>query len=55
MRMPLFQTAGSMLCLPEYLDGIAGVYQTPKCYYVEEFDKNFSPKEKLKPPGQLFE
>ena len=43
-----------------YLDGITGVYQTPKGYYVddaevEEFDKEFPPKEKLKLPGQLFE
>ena len=34
-------------------------YQTPKGYYVkdedvEEFDKEFPPKEKLKLPGQLF-
>lgn len=42
-----------------YLDGISGVYQTPAGYYVsdsdvEEFDKNFPPKEKLKLPGQIF-
>lgn len=42
-----------------YLDGISGVYQTPAGYYVsdsdvEEFDKNFLPKEKLKLPGQIF-
>ncbi len=42
-----------------YLDGITGVYQTPKGYYVddadvEEFDKEFPPKQKLKLPGQLF-
>ena len=46
--------------IPRYLDGITGVYQTPKGYYVEdadvdEFDKIFPPKEKLKLPGQLFE
>ena len=45
--------------IPGYLDGITGVYQTPKGYYVkdeeaEEFDKGFTPKEKLKLPGQLF-
>ena len=44
---------------PGYLDGITGVYQTPAGYYVddanvEEFDKEFPPKEKLKLPGQLF-
>ncbi len=42
-----------------YLDGIAGVYQTPQGYYVtdsdvEEFDKGFPPKDKLKLPGQIF-
>lgn len=43
-----------------YLDGVTGVYQTPQGYYVddadvEEFDKGFPPKEKLKLPGQIFE
>ena len=45
--------------IPGYLDGITGVYQTPKGYYVddadvEEFDKAFPPKEKLRLPGQIF-
>ncbi len=45
--------------IPGYLDGITGVYQTPRGYYVdeaevEEFDRGFPPKEKLKLPGQLF-
>ena len=45
--------------IPGYLDGVTGVYQTPKGYYVddaevEEFDREFSPKEKLKLPGQIF-
>ena len=45
---------------PGYLDGVSGVYQTPRGYYVddadvEEFDKSFPYKEKLKLPGQLFE
>lgn len=45
--------------IPGYLDGITGVYQTPQGYYVrdedvEEFDKAFPPKQKLKLPGQLF-
>ena len=44
--------------IPGYLDGITGVYQTPQGYYVddadvEEFDKNFPAKVKLKLPGQL--
>lgn len=42
-----------------YLDGVTGVYQTPQGYYVpddevEEFDKNFPPKQKLKLAGQIF-
>ena len=42
-----------------YLDGVTGVYQTPQGYYVDddvvdEFDKAFPKKEKLKLPGQLF-
>ena len=42
-----------------YLDGVEGVYQTPQGYYVddkdvEEFDKSFPPRQKLKLPGQLF-
>ena len=45
--------------IPGYLDGVTGVYQTPQGYYVddrdvEEFDKTFPPKEKLKLPGQIF-
>lgn len=45
--------------IPGYLDGVTGVYQTPQGYYVkdedvEEFDKEFPPKEKLKLPGQIF-
>ncbi|OON85643.1 GNAT family N-acetyltransferase [Oribacterium sp. C9] len=45
--------------IPGYLDGVTGVYQTPQGYYVkdeevEEFDRQFPPKEKLKLPGQLF-
>ncbi len=45
--------------IPGYLDDVTGVYQTPKGYYVddkdvEEFDKSFPPKEKLKLPGQIF-
>ncbi|MBQ4629468.1 MAG: N-acetyltransferase [Clostridia bacterium] len=42
-----------------YLDGISGEYTPPKGYFVdereaEEFDKQFTPKEKLKLPTQLF-
>lgn len=45
--------------IPGYLDGITGVYQTPHGYYVEdsdveEFDKGFPAKKKLKLPGQIF-
>ena len=46
--------------IPGYLDGITGVYQTPQGYYVddadvEEFDRAFPPKVKLKLPGQIFD
>lgn len=45
--------------IPGYLDGITGVYQTPRGYYVddadvEKFDRAFPPKEKLRLPGQIF-
>ncbi|MBO4734307.1 MAG: N-acetyltransferase [Clostridia bacterium] len=45
--------------IPGYLNPVTGVYRTPQGYYVkdqdvEEFDKSFPPKEKLKLPGQLF-
>ena len=45
--------------IPGYLQGVTGVYQTPQGYYVddadvEEFDKSFPPKEKLRLPGQIF-
>ena len=46
--------------IPGYLNGITGVYQTPAGYYVkdedvEDFDRSFPPKVKLKLPGQIFE
>ena len=45
--------------IPGYLDEVTGVYQTPQGYYVDdadvdEFDKEFPPKQKLKLPGQIF-
>ena len=45
--------------IPGYLKDVTGVYQTPQGYYVkdeevEEFDKAFPAKEKLKLPGQIF-
>ncbi len=45
--------------IPGYLTGITGTYQTPQSYYVddadvEEFDKAFPRKEKLRLPGQIF-
>lgn len=44
---------------PGYLDNISGVYQSPSSYNIdekelEEYDKKFPAKEKLKLPGQLF-
>lgn len=46
--------------IPGYLNGVTGVYQTPKAYYVDDadveaFDRTFPSKEKLKLPGQLFD
>ncbi|MBO4467731.1 MAG: N-acetyltransferase [Clostridia bacterium] len=45
--------------IPGYLDNVTGVYQTPKGYYVDDadvddFDKDFPKKQKLKLPGQIF-
>ena len=60
--LPEDADASFFLCkelTPCYLDGVTGVYQTPQGYYVDdhdvdEFDKVFPPKEKLKLPGQIF-
>ena len=60
--LPEDADASFFLCkelIPGYLDGITGVYQTPQGYYVddadvEEFDKVFPAKEKLRLPGQIF-
>ena len=60
--LPEDADASFFLCrelIPGYLDGVTGVYQTPKGYYVdeaevEEFDKSFPPREKLRLPGQIF-
>lgn len=54
--LPEGEDASFFLCkelIPGYLDGITGEYATPAGYFVdekaaEEFDKQFSPKEKLK-------
>lgn len=56
------EDASFFLCkelIPGYLNGITGVYQTPQGYYVDdcdvdEFDKTFPAKQKLKLPGQIF-
>ena len=45
--------------IPGYLDSVTGIYRTPQGYYVkdsdvEEFDKRFPAKEKLRLPGQIF-
>ena len=60
--LPEGEEASFFLCkeLKEgYLDGITGEYTTPQGYMVaekevEEFDKNFPSKEKIKLPEQLF-
>ncbi|MBQ2692693.1 MAG: N-acetyltransferase [Clostridia bacterium] len=61
--LPEEADASFFLCkelVPGYLDEVTGVYQTPQGYYVDdadvdEFDKDFPPKQKLKLPGQLFD
>ncbi|MCQ2440391.1 MAG: N-acetyltransferase [Clostridia bacterium] len=60
--LPEDADASFFLCkelISGYLDGITGVYQTPQGYYVddsdvEEFDKQFPIKVKLKLEGQIF-
>lgn len=60
--LPEDADASFFLCkelIPGYLDGVTGIYRTPQGYYVddadvEEFDKSFPPKEKLRLPGQIF-
>lgn len=60
--LPEGEDASFFLCkelIEGYLDGITGEYSTPAGYFVdeaevEEFDKQFPLKEKLKLPGQLF-
>ena len=60
--LPEGADASFFLCrelIPGYLDGVTGVYHTPQGYYVaddevEQFDKSFPPREKLRLPGQLF-
>ena len=56
------EDASFFLCkelMPGYLDGITGEYAPPEGYFVdekaaEEFDRQFSYKEKKKLPGQIF-
>ena len=60
--LPEGEDASFFLCkelIPGYLDGITGEYATPEIYFVDEaevedFDKRFPYKEKLKLPGQIF-
>ena len=60
--LPEGEDASFFLCkelIPGYLDGITGEYATPQVYFVDEaevedFDKRFPYKEKLKLPGQIF-
>lgn len=59
--LPEGADASFFLCkelIPEYLEGVTGEYAPPAGYFVdedkvEEFDKQFPYKEKLKLPGQL--
>lgn len=49
--------------IPGFLHGVQGVYKDPECYFASEknprefvaFDALFSPKEKKKLPGQIFD
>ncbi len=60
--LPEDADASFFLCkelIPGYLDGVTGVYLTPKGYYVDDadveaFDRDFPPKQKRKLPGQIF-
>ena len=60
--LPEGADASFFLCrelVPGYLSGITGEYAPPQGYFadekdIEEFDKQFPPKQKLKLPGQLF-
>ena len=60
--LPEGEDASFFLCkelIPGYLTGITGEYATPQVYFVDEaevedFDKRFPYKEKLKLPGQIF-
>lgn len=60
--LPESEDASFFLCkelIPGYLDGVTGVYQTPQGYYVndddvDEFDRSFPEKVKLRLPGQIF-
>ena len=60
--LPEGEDASFFLCkelIPGYLTGITGEYATPQVYFVDEaevedFDKRFPHKEKLKLPGQIF-
>ena len=60
--LPEGADASFFLCkelIPGYLTRITGEYTPPKGYFVnekevEEFDKYFPPKQKLKLPGQIF-
>ena len=60
--LPEDEDSSFFLCkelIPGYLNGITGVYQTPKGYYVddadvEKFYRSFPKKIKMKLPGQLF-
>ena len=60
--LPEGADASFFLCkelIPGYLNDVTGVYQTPKGYFVEdfdvdEFDKGFPKKEKKVLPGQIF-
>lgn len=61
--LPEDADASFFLCkelIPDYLSDVTGVYLTPQAYYVddcdvEEFDKSFPYRQKLKLEGQIFD
>ena len=61
--LPEDADASFFLCkelIPDYLSDVTGVYLTPQAYYVadcdvEDFDKSFPYRQKLKLEGQIFD
>jgi hypothetical protein len=60
--MPADADTSFFLCrelIPGYLNGVTGVYETPRCYFVDDeevevFDLKFPEKEKKILSGQMY-